>query len=307
MATARSLPLWRSLLFVPVNVEKFVATAHTRDVDGIQLDLEDSVPVSEKDTARKLIEAAVPRVARGGADVVVRINRPLALAVRDIEAAVLPGVAALALPKVTGADHIRLLSELVGDCERTRGMAEGSVKFIAMVETANAYFHMRDIASANPRVVAMTLGAEDFATSVGMLPEPDGLISPNIEMVIAAAAAGILPMGFVGSIAEISDMAAFRATIRRARKLGFRGASCIHPRQAVILNEEFAPGADEVADARRVIAAHEAAANQGRGAISLDGRMIDVPIVERAKATVAWADAIAARLAKRAAAGTTRD
>src|SRR5437868_6758586 len=117
MTTSRALPVWRSLLFVPVNVERFVETAHTREVDAIQLDLEDSVPPGEKDRARTLVAAAAAKDARGGADVVVRINRPLGLAVRDIEASVCPGVAALALPKVSGADHIRLLAEVAAAAE----------------------------------------------------------------------------------------------------------------------------------------------------------------------------------------------
>jgi citrate lyase subunit beta/citryl-CoA lyase len=300
MTSPRDLPVWRSLLFVPVNVERFVESAHRRDADVIQLDLEDSVPPSEKDRARTLVPAAAAKVARGGAEVVVRINRPLAMAVRDIEASVCPGVACLALPKVTSADHIRLLAEHTAEVEAKQGMAIGTTRFIAMVETADAWFRMREIAGADPRVVALTLGAEDFATSVGMLPEPEGLLAPKQAMVIAAAAAGVLPLGFVGSIAGYKDLDGFRQIIRRSRALGFRGAGCIHPDQARILNEEFAPQPDELAHATRVVEAYAAAQREGRGAISIDGRMIDVPVVERAQALLDWQARISARKERRA-------
>ncbi len=110
-----ALPVWRSLLFVPVTARRFVDGAARRGADAIILDLEDSVAASEKERARTLVPEAAEIVARGGADVVVRINRPLRLAVRDIEAAVGPGVVALALPKVDGPEHIRLLAEIIDE------------------------------------------------------------------------------------------------------------------------------------------------------------------------------------------------
>ena len=112
MTDERKLPVWRSLLYVPANVERFVARAHERGADGIILDLEDSVPLAEKASARAGVQAAAERVGQAGADVLVRVNQPLRLAVRDIEASVSPAVAALALPKLAGPDHVRLLGML---------------------------------------------------------------------------------------------------------------------------------------------------------------------------------------------------
>src|ERR671918_1424429 len=131
--------VWRSLMYVPVNVEKYVDKAHTRGADLIQLDLEDSVPPSEKERARTLVEKAAARVKRGGADVVVRINRPLALTVRDIEHSVCPDVAGLAVTKVDSASHVKLLDELVTELEEKRGMTAGHTRFIAMIETPDAF------------------------------------------------------------------------------------------------------------------------------------------------------------------------
>ena len=132
-----------------------------------------------------------------------------------------------------------------------------------------------------------------------MLPEAEGLFFPKQQMIIAARAAGILPMGFLGTVADFRDLVAFRATIQRSRRLGFLGAACIHPSQVAILNEGYAPQADDVAHAQRVVAAYEKATAQGVGAITVDGKMIDVPVVERAQGLLARHRAIQGRQAKR--------
>ncbi|MGH7065368.1 MAG: HpcH/HpaI aldolase/citrate lyase family protein [Stellaceae bacterium] len=290
-----NLPVWRSLLFVPVTVPRFVEGAARRGADAIILDLEDSVAASEKERARTLVPEAAAIVARGGADVVVRINRPWRMAVRDIEAAIGPGVQALALPKTESADHVRMAAEVVAEVEAERGMPPGTTRLIAMVETAAAFFRLAEIARAHPRLCALTLGAEDFATSAGIMAEPEALTMPKQMAVFAARAAGIMPLGFIGSIAEFHDLDAFRQTIRRSRRFGFIGASVIHPSQVPILNQEFRPGHDEIDHARRVVAAYDKALAEGVGAVTVDGRMIDVPVVERARLLIEREEAIAAR------------
>ena len=298
MSTVKPLPVWRSMLFVPVTVEKFVARAADRGADALILDLEDSVPAAEKPRARTLLQQAAKEVARRGADVVVRINRPWRMALADVEAAVSPQVQALMLTKVESADHIRMVAEIVDELEAERGMAPGTTGLVALIETAGAFFHMAAIARAHPRLVGLSVGAEDFALALGMLPEAEGLLYPKQQMIIAARAAGILPLGFIGTVAEFRDLDAFRATIRRSRRLGFAGASCIHPTQVGILNEEYRPSAEEVAHAQRVADAYQAALAGGIGAIELDGKMVDVPVVERARQVLAHHQAIRAREAR---------
>src|SRR3954471_1543165 len=146
------LPVWRSLMYVPVNVEKYVDKAHARGADCIQLDLEDSVPPAEKEHARTLVEKAAARVKRGGADIVVRINRPLSLAVRDLEHSVGPDVNAIACTKIDSASHVKLLDELVSEIEEKRGMRVGHTKFITMIETADAFGRIDEIPRAAERV-----------------------------------------------------------------------------------------------------------------------------------------------------------
>jgi citrate lyase subunit beta/citryl-CoA lyase len=299
----KNLPVWRSLLFVPVTQRRFVDGAARRGADAIILDLEDSIAASEKERARTLVPEAAEIVSRGGADVVVRLNRPVRMTVRDLEAVIGPGVQAVALPKAESADHVRLVAEIIDELEVERGLPLGTTKMLAMVETASAFFHIADIARAHPRLVALNLGAEDFALSAGMLPEAEGLFMPKQVCVFAARGAGIMPLGFVGTVAEFHDLDGFRETVRRSRRIGFVGASVIHPSQVAILNEEFRPSAAEVDHAGRVVAAYDKALAEGVGAVTVDGKMIDVPIVERAKLLLEREAAIAAREAKKQAAG----
>ena len=298
------LPVWRSLMYVPVNVEKYVEKAHARGADCIQLDLEDSVPAAEKDRARTLVAKAASRVRRGGADVVVRINRPLDMAVRDLEASIGPEVDGIAVTKVQGADHLRLLDELVGELEVLRGLKAGHTRFIAMVETPQAFFRMSEIAQAVPRLAAMNIGGEDFALENGMAPVEETLLMPKQQMVFAARSAGLMPLGFIASVAGFGDWAAFGAMVRRSRQFGFMGAGCIHPGQVPIVNTEYTPSAGEIAFAKRVIEENVTAEAAGRASFALEGKMIDVPVVNRARRLLERHAAVEAReAAKRNAPG----
>jgi len=290
------LPGWRSLLFVPVTREKFVASAHTRGADAIILDLEDSVPEAEKDRARTLVPAAAKEVSKSGADVLVRINRPWHQAFRDIEASVGSGVAALMCPKVESAEHLQVIAELLDAAEAKGGLKAGHTKLVALLETADAYFCVREIAKATPRLVALSLGAEDFALSVGMEPIGETLEMPKQTVIIAARAAGILPLGFMGTVADFGDLEAFRGVVRRSRKFGFACATCIHPSQLAIINEEYGVSAAQLDGARRMVAAYDEAMAKGLGAVTFEGKMIDVPVVERAKALIRRAGKVRAKV-----------
>ncbi len=292
----RPRPVWRSLMYVPAHVERFVAKAHTRGADCIQLDLEDSVPPGEKAAARAAIATAAPRVRQSGADVLVRINAPLSLAVLDVQAAVCPGVDGIIVTKARGADHVQLLDELVSECEERAGLPVGGLWFYLLVETPEALPHAEAIARASPRSVAMSLGAEDFATAIGSEPSEEALAVAKSLVLHAARAAGIMPLGLTGTLAQFGDVAAFQAMAERSRRLGFDGASCINPAQVEPLNVAFTPSEAEVAYARRVIDVDGAARAQGRGAVALDGKMIDVPVVRRAERLLARDEAIRQRI-----------
>jgi len=294
------LPLWRSLLYVPVNVEKYVDKAHTRGADCIQLDLEDSVPASQKERARLQLEGAARRVRAGGADVVVRINRPLSMAVRDIEASVGEAVNGLAISKVQSASHLRLLDELVSELEIRRGLPDGHTRFIAMIETPAAFFRMSAIAASTKRLTAMSIGGEDLALESGMEPTEQTLLMPKQQMILAARSAGLMPLGFIASVSSFGDWDVFRAMVRRSRQFGFMGASCIHPGQVHIVNQEYSPTEAEVAYATRVVDENTRAEAIGHGSFAIDGQMIDAPVVQRARRLLERREAFQARDAKAA-------
>lgn len=293
-----NLPVWRSLLYVPANVERFVEKAHTRGADCIQLDLEDSVPASEKGAARKMVPAAAKRVRRAGADVVVRINSPMAITVQDLDASVGADVDGIAVTKVETADHIKRIDDHISQLESTRGLPAGHTRLIAMIESPGAFFQMPAIAAASPRLVAMNIGGEDFALETGMEPSEATLLMPKQQMIFAARAAGIMPLGFIDSLASFADLEGFARMVRRSRQFGFMGAGCIHPSQVAIVNRYYSPSAEEVAEATRIVEGDAVHAAAGRGSWSLDGKMIDVPIVVRAQRLLERHAAIAAREAR---------
>ncbi|HJV41561.1 CoA ester lyase [Caulobacter sp.] len=276
-------PVWRSLQYVPAHVEKFVSTAHTRGADAIILDLEDSVPPDEKTRARDLLAEAARRVGQAGADVLVRINGDPMLAASDIVAAVGAAVSALVLPKVDSVEDLLALDRLVSQAEADRGMAPGATGFLVLIESARGLLDMANIAKASPRVMALNLGNEDLALDIGMEVDDETLQLPRQQMAIAAAAAGVMPIGLIGAATQYADLEAYRALARRSRRFGFQGSSCIHPSQIAILNEAFSPTEEEVARALRIVEGAKAARAEGRGAFAIDGRMIDTPIERRAE------------------------
>jgi citrate lyase subunit beta/citryl-CoA lyase len=289
MTDRTPLPSWRSLLFVPATAERFVAKAHTRGADAIILDFEDSIPPAEKEAARAALAGAAAIVGQAGADVVVRINRPLDLAVADIAAAVIPSISALMLPKIMGPEHVRLLSEVVAAREAANGIPVGRTRFIALVETPGALAHLNAIAAADPRMAALGAGGEDLATEIEGQPTADAMYVFAMMAVAAARAAGILPMGVLGPFADFQDLEAYRAGLRRSRALGFACAACIHPVHVPIINEEYGVKPEELDRAKRLIASFEDAVARGLGAVAFEGAMIDLPLVERARRLVARA------------------
>ncbi len=296
MTVTEMLPLWRSSLFVPATSERFIAKAHLRGADAIKIDLEDAVAPTEKARARTLVPAVAASVGQAGADVLVRINRPWRMAVADLEASVGANVNGIVIPKIESADHVVFLEEIVAELEAERGLAPGHTCFTLQIETAKGFLNVREIAGASRRNKAISVGNEDFAHMLGM-PETisEALIGAMQTVQMAAREAGILALGYPGSIANFSDLDAYRADIARARALGFDGGSCIHPAQVAILNEGFAPTAVEIAEAEGIIAAYDAALARGEGAVAYQGKMIDIPIADRARRTLAQRDRIAGR------------
>ena len=281
-------PRWRSLLYVPATAERFVEKAHTRGADAITLELEDGVAPSEKDRARELIASAAPIAGQWGADVLVRINRPWRLAVKDIEASVSEDVRGLVLPKVDSADHVRAIAEVVEDVEREQGLPVGHTVFFLRIESPEGVLRAAEIADAHPRVVALGLGVGDFSFSLGVSHNGLAVAAAAYQVVLAAVAAGRVPLGLASTITSFADLAEYRLVVVEARRLGFRGAPCVHPSQVPVLNEVFSPTPEEREQARQIIDEYEQALARGVGAITTtSGDFVDIPVYEYAKRTLA--------------------
>lgn len=287
------------MLFVPAVNDRFIDSAIKQPADALQIDLEDSVAPDQKELARTRLPVIADRFAQAGHDVIVRVNRPWRLLTRDLEAAVRDSVKAVSLPKVPDAAHIRAVAEILSDCERERGLPIGHTRIIAMVEDAQGLHEMPAIAAAHPRLYGMIVGSEDLSASLRCTPEEDALYVHNIMGIAASRRAGIEPIGFIGSIAEFSDEDAFRARIRRARRLGFSGAFCIHPKQMRIANEEFSPTQAELDYARGLVDEFDRQVALGHAAHTYQGRMVDLPIVEQQRHLLALHEAIEQRKARR--------
>lgn len=290
-------PIWRSLLFVPANNQRFIAKAHTRAADAIILDLEDAVPAPKRTGARAALAESVATVGQGGADVTVRINRPLREAIADLDAAVISGVRSLLVAKTDSPEHLRLIEETVAELETERSLPAGRIGLSVLIESPAALRRAAEIGAASKRIVSMSLGGEDFATAMQAPPDPETLELPKLLCLMAAREAGVMPLGFLGTVADYTDLEAVREVLTRSRKFGFEGASCIHPAMVPLLNEAFSPSPEEVDWAKRVVTEYAAAQKTGKGAITIDGKMVDVPVAIRAERLLARHRAIAAKQA----------
>ncbi|MCM2505563.1 aldolase/citrate lyase family protein [Aureimonas altamirensis] len=276
----------RSLLYVPASSERFIGGAHKRGADAIILDLEDAVAPNAKADARDALVRSVPEVARGGAKVFVRINSEPELISLDAAAACRAGADGLVVPKTKSPETLAALEGLLAPIEEE--LARQPMPFIPLLEDPGAIFDARPIARG-PRVLALAGGGEDLATAMDAEAAPDVLRLPKLLIHMAAKAERVLSFGLLRSVADYADAAAMRAAAEEARRFGFDGASCIHPAIVPILNAAFAPSQADIDWASRVVAASDAAADEGVGAFTLDGRFIDAPVVGRARSVLARA------------------
>ncbi|MEY3476390.1 MAG: hypothetical protein RLY65_790, partial [Pseudomonadota bacterium] len=200
-----AMPIWRSILFVPASSPRFIESATRQAADVLQIDLEDSVSPSDKASAR----LSVPKIAQGftqaGKEVIVRVNRPWRLLLRDLEASVCGAVSAISLPKVPDAGFIKSVAEVLSELEFERGLVQGHTRLIAMIEDPEGLHQIDAIAQSHERMLGLIVGAEDLAVSMGMAVNEDSLFTPNIMALMAARRAGLIPLGFIGSVADYKD------------------------------------------------------------------------------------------------------
>jgi citrate lyase subunit beta/citryl-CoA lyase len=280
------MTMLRSLLFVPGNKANMLEKALGVPADALVPDMEDSVPAAEKAAARATIAAFLPRLAATGRPVVPRVNSlDTEWLEADLEAVVGTGVFGISVGKVRRAGDIAAISQIIGSLERRAGLSWGTIKLVPWIETAEAIVNATEICRASERIVAVAFGGEDFTFDMGIERRDDEdaqLSYARQSLCVAARAANVLALDT--PYFKLRDPDGLRATSLRAKSIGFKGRFAIHPEQIGPLNECFSPSPAEIAYAERVVAAYEEAEARGRASTSLDGRVIDVPVVRRARA-----------------------
>ncbi|WP_292070287.1 HpcH/HpaI aldolase/citrate lyase family protein [Brevundimonas sp. UBA7534] len=284
---------WRSLQYVPAHSDKHVASARIQAADAVILDLEDAVAGPLKGRARAGLVDALASVSRWGGDVLVRVNAEDDLLEGDVTAAVDAGAMGIVLPKADSPRAVEAAADLIAAAEAGAGRAADTVVMMVLVESARGVLAMPETLAASSRVVAVNLGNEDLAADLGVEPCEAALQFARQQMVVAAAANGVTPLGLIGAATRYDDLDAYEALARRSRTLGMTGSTCIHPSQIAVLNAVFSPTEDELRRAEAVLAA--AQAGDG-GAFGLNGVMIDLPAVRRAKTILERNDSLKRRV-----------
>ena len=274
------------MMFVPGNNPGMMAEAHIYGPDSIMLDLEDSVTMAEKDTARLLVYNALKSVNYGDTEMVVRIN-PLntPYGKKDIEAVVKAGVHVIRMPKTETAEEVVEVEREIERVEKEIGCL-GRTKIMAAIESTLGVVNAYAIATASSRMMGIALGAEDYCANLKAQRTPGGdeLRLARETIVVAARAAGIDALDTVYS--NLNDMETFRQEVEYIHRLGFDGKSIINPRQIEVVNEVFAPTEKAIEKARTIIAAIKEAEKKGSGVIAVNGKMVDRPVVIRAQRTI---------------------
>ena len=290
------MELLRSLVFVPGNRANMLERALGFGADVVMVDLEDSVPPGEKAAAAELAVEWVPRLAAAGRRVMVRVNSlDTGLTADELAAVVCPDLAGISIGKGNTAWDLQQVDRLLAPLEAGAGIAAGSIKVVPWIETAMAIVHVYEMAQASQRIVGIAFGAEDYTNDMGVIRNDFGeeCYYARSAVAVAARAAGVgaLDGPFVG----FRDPDGLRQDAGAARQMGYTGKFAIHPAQIDIINETFSPQPDDVAYAQRVVTAWEEAEAAGRGSLSIDGRMVDVPVVKRAQNLLAQVAAIEGR------------
>lgn len=283
--------LRRTMMFVPGANAAMLRDAPLYGADSVMFDLEDAVSLNEKDSARTLVHFALKTFDYSAIETVVRINGLDTVGALDIEAMVLAGVNVIRLPKTETAQDIIDVAAVITQVEEDNNLPVGTTKMMAAIESAEGVLNARDIATASERLIGIALGAEDYVTNMKTRRYPDGqeLLFARSMILHAARAAGIAAIDTVFS--DINDTDGFIAETTRIKQLGFDGKSVINPRQIPLVNGIYAPSKAEIQQAKEVIWAIREAESKGSGVISLNGKMVDKPIVERAERVIALAKA----------------
>ena len=274
--------LRRTMMFLPGNNPSMITDAHIYGPDSVMIDLEDATSVTQKDAARFLVSEALKAIDYKTTERVVRINGlDTPFGVDDIRAVVKAGVDVIRLPKTDTPDDIIAVDKLITEVEKEIGR-EGQTLMMAAIESARGVLNAKEIALASPRMMGIALGAEDYVTNLKTSRSKHGweLYYAREAIVLAARNAGIYCFDTVYS--DVNNMEGFKQEVQFIKDLGFDGKSCIHPKQVRAVHEIYTPTPKEIEKALRVINGAKEAEAKGSGVISVDGKMVDAPIIARA-------------------------
>ncbi|MCE7987269.1 MAG: CoA ester lyase [Caldilinea sp. CFX5] len=283
----------RSMLYVPGDSLRKVTKASTLPADTIILDLEDGVALSQKEAARLTVRQALLELDFGSRERLVRINNVNGpLAQNDLAVTIEGRPDGYVVPKVESDEDLLAVSHFLDEQEKLNGWPVGQIRLVAMIETALGVMNLREIGHATPRLDALVFGAEDFAASVGAVRSRENweMFYARSAVVTAAGAYNLqaIDLVFVG----LNDPQGLEAECVNGRQLGFIGKTLIHPGQIETANRVFAPAADEVDAARRLLAAFDEHQKAGAGAFAYEGQMVDMPVIRTAQRLLARAEAI---------------
>jgi citrate lyase subunit beta/citryl-CoA lyase len=288
------------MLFTPGNNMRMIQKAGSLGADAIILDLEDAVPMGEKETARVFVRDSIEDLSVKGSDLLVRVNAlTTGLTEQDLEWIVQKGLVGVVFPKVESRDDVLEIERLIDQQEKRKGMESGSLALIPILETAKGVLNAYEIATASQRIIAISFGAIDFGRDMGMTLSREGteLLYSRSRIAISARAAGVQAIDTPWI--DIADKEGLVQEAEMARQVGFRGKLLIHPSQIEPVKRVFSPSESEVEYAKKVVQAFQRAEARGLGAISLEGKMIDVANYRKAEELLSLVDAIAEREERR--------
>lgn len=288
------MKLLRSILFTPGNNMRRIHKIPSLKADAVILDLEDSIPMTEKETARFFIKANLELAKSGVAEIYVRVNGTYSgLLEDDCDFIVQKGLDGIMIPKVESAKDVTDTEKIIEKLEKERGIEPGSIVLIPTLETAKGIVNVYEIATASKRNVAIGFGAVDFTRDLGTTISKEGseLFYARSKTSIAARAAGIQALDTV--FIDLADSEGLIKDAERGKQLGFKGKFLIHPNQIEPVNRVFSPSEKEVEYAKKVVKAMKEAEAKGLGATSFEGRMIDIAVMRQAEDLVSLAESIA--------------
>jgi citrate lyase subunit beta / citryl-CoA lyase len=279
--------LRRSMLYVPGNMPGMLQNIPVFEADGVMIDLEDAVPLVEKDSARLLTRNFLKSYQERNKEMFVRINALDTPYAADDLREILPALPdGIRLPKADNPEIVERLDTLLTEGEERLGLPIGHFKIIPSIESAQGVLNCVETARASKRLVALAFGAEDYTASMEINRTKTGeeLFSARTQVVWAAKAAGVQAIDSIFS--DVNDMEALRAETLLVKRLGFTGKSLVNPRQIEVIHEVFRPTVEEIQHALEVMDAIKRAREMGTGVISLKGKMVDAPVVTRAARTI---------------------